>query len=88
MNLRKWSSNNAMLMQRIQQAEGEQTFDGTSTEYQSSPSGLETFVLKDDPSSKLLGLNWDSHDDCYKFIFVQMLRVCKRSLLCVYSKNI
>ena len=78
MNLRKWSSNDTMLMQRIRQAEGEPLLDNTSSEdYQSTP-GLETFAPKDNLSSKLLGLNWDSHDDCFKFDFTQLLDYVRR----------
>lgn len=92
MNLRKWNSNAKTLIQRIRSAENEPLPDDNLSQDLSALSS-ELFGLKSEPSpSKLLGLNWNSHDDCFKFDFTQLLEYAqqleptKRSLLRILAK--
>lgn len=53
-NLRKWRTNDQDLQLRINEAEGEK-------------SNSETEKSRERPI-KILGLSWDTHEDCFKFV--------------------
>jgi len=98
MNLRKWQTSSPALLQQIQYAECEygQTPDkltvteengvdhSTVKSFESTNNGVQT--------SKLLGLNWDSQSDCFRYDFFALLQCTqnlpptKRALLRITAK--
>jgi len=98
MNLRKWQSSSPSLSQQIQLAESE--FDSIQVNLtvtqDSNPENLQikTFESTNSPSqvSKLLGLLWDSRNDCFRYDFTALLQFAKditpskRALLRITAK--
>ena len=95
MNLRKWQLSSPSLFQQILLAEGE--CDSTQAVTQEDDLGnsqIKTFESNDShvQASKLLGLLWDSRNDCFRYEFTALLQLAKdippskRALLCISAK--